>query len=199
MVRRIGLVAAMIATLVGCDHFGSHAAANFPTVEDLSPSRPPPTKETLTLGGVELPVTLKSMRSGSQLSISIESCGSNCETERYDSTKDRFSLVQAAGESYIPPIPLLAFPLTVGNKTEWVGSLSAGNSPSKATATVATSLDQQFGPSSSEQTVKVVVDLTITNSDGHEAKRELIFWFDREHGLFHRKFGTSSERMAVRP
>ena len=103
-------------------------------------------------------------------------------------------MVEVAGESYQEPMPLLKFPLTIGDSWTWSGKMVAGLEPHNASAKISTAAEQILLPGGPTQSVLVVVDLAIESGASTPAARKLRFWFVENKGLVKRQFGIGSSR-----
>jgi len=120
------------------------------------------------------------------------------EREVYKIEKNQFSVVEVAGETYTPPIPLLMGQVREGDKWKWKGEMSLPESstmrpkPSEADISVITEkLNVIGGPFDS---YFVSVKLKISDGSPNPSKRELRFWFVPSKGLIKREFDYSSLR-----
>ena len=168
----------------------------FNIIEDLNPAATIPATGKLSIGEVQIPVEVKQVLLGETLTYTIDAHGQTFETEVYEVKGDSFSLLDAAGEHYSPSLPLLKFPLTVGETWKWTGSMTAGEAPHKATATVSTTEESILlaPPLGTTPSILVVVDLSIENGAQKPATRKLRFWFVKKKGLLKRQFGSASSR-----
>lgn len=165
---------------------------------DLKPDAKIPLKANLRIGEIDMPVEIKQTQTGEEIRIDLEAHGQVLEDESYLAKLNSFELKAVAGENYTAPLPLLKFPMNVGDTWNWVGTMTAGDEPHKATAVVNTSLDKVLLPASgSQEAVLVVVDLQIESGGPEPALRKLRFWFVKNKGLVKRQFGTASSRDPV--
>jgi len=171
--------------------------------DDLKPEAEPPPMASLLYGAPPpIPVSVKTERKGSEYTINLYSHGELFDFEKYRTSIESFSLAQAAGEEYVPPIPLLEFPANIGGPDwAWTGTLSSEEDPHPAHATVTTRRDQIMIGEAEAGVVRVDVEMVIEPHGGEPAaERRLSFWFDNGHGLVKRQFGETSIRQpAVLP
>lgn len=144
----------------------------------------------LVIGEREIPVTVKSEMIGKLLSVRIYADNTELEHEGYRVEPDAFLLIQAGGETFDPPLPVLKFPLKIGDGWSWTGTLRAGEATSAAEAKVMTIRESLFTPPS--EALRVNVELTLRRGVG--SKRNLSFWFLEGRGLVQREFGASIRR-----
>ncbi|MCB8933193.1 MAG: hypothetical protein M9921_12755 [Fimbriimonadaceae bacterium] len=192
---RLILLAALTAAAVGC---GCKPAATSqgPSLRDIEVFKPdslPGEKAKLVLAGTELPVEVKRRMDGNEVVIELWAHGEVVQQERYLSTKDAFNLAMAGGERYDAPLPLLKFPMNVGDAWEWKGQLSAGDIHRTATAKITTSSAQVYVPEP-ETAVKVSVEMSLDSGAPTPAKRTLTFWLVEGRGVVKREFGAGSTR-----
>ena len=141
----------------------------------------------LTVGGRSIPVQVKVTRQVDLITLQLISRDSEFEREVYKVVADKFCLVQGGGTTFEPPLPLLRFPLRLGDGWEWQGVMAAGDNSNKARAQIITLREPIFVPPI--DSLRVRVSLAI---DPHKApNRELSFWFAEDRGLVQRKFGAS--------
>lgn len=164
------------------------------TSEDLAPATPPSEKAVLRLSGSPFEVDLKTRHEGSDFVIELLNHDAEFEREEYVDSFDGFRLKAAAGESYEPPIDLLRFPMTVGDKWQWNGKIKLNSDAAEAWADVETSEDTQYVGAVSVPAVRVRVTLRFASSPETEAERNLTFWFAPDRGLFKRQYDTVSIR-----
>ena len=127
-----------------------------------------------------------------EFTVTVEQHGEVYDEEAYKEAPSHFSLFEAAGERYSHPIPLLKFPLTVGESWTWEGSAEAAGEALDAKATIATSEEQLYVCGVALQAVKSNVKLQIGGD--HSTVREMNFYFSPKRGLFKREYGTISIR-----
>ena len=169
------------------------------TIESASQLRPdatPGNKTLLTLGATQLPAEIVRIEDKGNVTFDIRSHGDGIERETYRLEPGRFLLVEAAGETYVPPVDLLRFPLRTGDAWRWKGQLSNGAGNRSATADITTSSSRIFIPhSSSVEAVFVEVNFKIEAPGADTpAERRLAFWFGSGTGILKREFGFGSMR-----
>jgi len=193
MGRSWSLAVALSLGILGCRQ-GSKTA-DYPTFADLNPVAPIDAKGKLELGKIDMPVEVVQKKTNDTLTLDLRAFDQSFEQEVYKFDQDSFSLSYAAGDNYDSPLPLLKFPLTIGNQWDWSGTMTSGNLPHKATATVRTSMEQVLLPvSGATNCVLVAVDLSIESGGPTPATRKLRFWFVKGGGLVKRQFGIGSSR-----
>jgi hypothetical protein len=161
---------------------------------DLGPDASPGTRAKLMMGGTPMDVEVKTTASEGVFNIELWYGGEVFETEGYQSQSDNFALVNAAGETYEPPIALLRFPMNVGDSWDWKGKMMTGPVAHDAEATVTTSSDKVDMGGSQADAVRVDLDLRMDSGTDKPALRRLEFWFVKGKGVVKREFGSSTSR-----
>jgi hypothetical protein len=165
------------------------------SADDLNPTSMPYKNAKMSLEGSTFQVEMHSETDGHDFAIELSRDGEPFDREAYQAFPNQFSLVKAAGEECDPPIPLLNFPMKVGEHWTWQGTTSASGDDLTADAAVTTSQKTTFIGTLPVSSVMVDVMLTIHGSK--PIKRELKFYFAKGKGLFRREFGDNSVREPV--
>ncbi len=186
-------LAGVLAVSLGCNGPQEGAPVTIvDTFAELKPDASPGKSAILAMGTTRNPVDLKAIRTGDTLRIDLIAHREVFETELYRVGKDKFSLVEAASDTFDPPLDLLTFPLVAGPGKPYKGKLTAGLSRD-VSATVSTSLDKIFMPAQTEA-VRVDVMLSMDSGGTNPARRKLTFWFVKDRGLVQREFGNGLSR-----
>lgn len=190
----VALLAVLVAA--GCNGKSSSGTGEkFETLADLQPDANIPATALLKIGQVDVPVEVVQASNGDRVELSLNAHGQTFEKEIYRVSTDSFELVEGAGEVYEKPLPVLRFPLAVGDSWTWNGTMSSGDGPHDASAKIATSEEPLLLPvEGSTASVLVVVDLSIKGAGPTPAARKLRFWFVKGKGLVKRQFGIASSR-----
>lgn len=165
------------------------------TVEKVKPAALPYERAALVLAGTVVPVDVQRVeeRPG-DVAFRLVAHGQLVEEERYRLETHSFSIVSAAGESYKPPIPLLANPIEAKKPWVWQGSLTSGVEHRNARADLV-AIDERLNlPGGPYDSIRVDVELSIEGVGPQPAKRKLAFWFAPGKGIVKRDFGSSSTR-----
>lgn len=192
----------VVFLLLGCTYGGSKGAGSSPgsgayiaQKSDLKPDANPGDQAQLILEGVIIPVQMKAVPKGGQFALDLFYNDQLFEEELYASSEKGMSLVNAAGETYIPPIPLIKFPMHIGDTWTWKGKMMTGPAGREAAATIRT-LDGKVDTASGREDALVVeVDLEMFSGAKEAALRRLAFWFVKDKGLLKREFGASTSRV----
>ncbi len=194
---RIAVPLTLLAALIlgGCTGGSQGAGQAYSAIGELNPSAKIPSKANLKIGEINMEVAINQKTSGDNMTLELEAHGQTFETENYSVNNNAFELIDVADEHYEPNLPLLKFPMRIGDKWEWKGTMTSGQEPHNATAVVTSTSDSVLLPGSGTvDTVLVVVDLSIDSGGPTPATRKLRFWFAKDKGLIKRQFGTGSSR-----
>lgn len=147
------------------------------------------------MAGVSFPVTLKvtSQNDGKLRIIALQD-SKPVDQEIYQDDGSEFSLAHAAGENFNPPMPLLNFPMHIGDNWDWEGTTTMESSPQAARASVRTSVSRTMIDGNPENSVEVDVDLEMGLNSPSPMRRQLKFWFVKGKGIVRRSFGEESIR-----
>lgn len=199
--RGLFLAALAVLALAGCDgksggtdlkQQGTGARLSGP--EDLKPDASPGENAKLVIRGTEIPVTVAHTRRDDHVVLAMQAHGEELESELYKVGASDFSLVSAAGETYAPAIPLIWFPLNVGDVKTWKGTMATGGEKRNAEATITTASDTLADVAGSPSVIRVVVKLKLDNGTPTMAERDLTFWFAPGRGVLKREFGRGLTR-----
>jgi hypothetical protein len=169
--------------------------AEFHSQSDLAPESDFGKKAVLLLAGASYPVSVALSRTDGQFSVRLVSNGEDLEEEDYRSEPEAFELTEADEERYAPPLPLLRFPMRVGDTWTWNGTMTSGGIGREASAMVHSTTDRLFVSELPHDTIKVAVDILLDANPGRPPlKRQLAFWFEPGHGMIKRAFGSASVR-----
>lgn len=165
------------------------------SANSLNPGKQPYKRGDLILGGVSSAIDVEVVTEGDKTKFILKAHGEVAEEEVYQQSTKSFSLVDAAGTSFDPPIPLLQYPMNAGDKWLWKGKMIYPSIPRDSTATIDTTEKVINLRAGQYSTIYVHVTLLVPSGGPEPAKRELEFWFDREgSGLIKRAFGYGSTR-----
>ena len=167
---------------------------------DLEPDHPLPPDQELVMARVRLPVKVKNSLRNHVLNIDSVSHGCTFESESYVSSPSQFMFVGVNDEQFVPPIPLLTFPLVDGDSATYEGQFRTGGStigesmlPIRAKVNVKRSkLVLANGP---QDTIEVsVVAEYVSLGQKDKATRTFVFDFVPHHGILKRSFSGFSDR-----
>lgn len=173
---------------------------NFQSSGDLKPEVLPPKEANLVLASYIIPVELEGKAVNGKLVLTWLADKDSrsgppvvAEAETYFFSDQGFSLAEAPGERFDPPIRLVKYPLSLGDTWDWSGKLQTGATAAKATAKVTASEAVLNIPYGNFSALLVTADIHV--EQGTEgAKRTFKFWFQPGKGLIKREFGQSSSR-----
>ncbi len=174
---------------VGCNDSDQHdpSAPVVAKVDGFLPLDGGQTDASYLVDGTVADYTLKVVKSGDKTSFEALSHNDLVETETYLVKDSNVFLCHALGEDFHDPIPLMKFPLRIGDKYEWKGTLTSGREDFKGTATVDTVWDSVRMKDGSLDAVKVEIDLRIEDV----GTRRLSFWFVNGRGVLRTEMGKN--------
>ncbi|MDX2066110.1 MAG: hypothetical protein SFX74_10235 [Fimbriimonadaceae bacterium] len=196
-----------LGALAGCQPTKSdHLVTSGPALVDvdcLRPNSAPGTQAVLRLAGTRIPVELHCQKAKGEVTLRSVNKGATIDKEIYQSNADGFFLTYAGGESFSPPLPLLQYPMRIGQAWQWAGDMAANAQFRSARATVSTSMAQAEVGNGVKPGVKVRVTVQMLPEAGANAadapvERELQFWIVEGHGVVRREFGQTSIREPAR-
>lgn len=181
----------------GCDHasgesLDSSAEAAFPDKRQID--RLPYERANLILSGTAFPVDVVRFRTPDGVRFELRVNDRLIESEAYSFDRAGFRLSEAAGATYVPPIPLLRFPLRLNESWTWGGEVREGESNVRAAANVRTTPETLNVPGGPYESTAVTVDVRIRPGEPYENRRKLRFWIVPKAGVVKREFGSSSTR-----
>lgn len=202
----LGLLAAVAASLaltcIACDKPPSKLTpvpSTIKSTSDLKPDVLPGERAFLVLAGSRLPVQVRARRDQGYFTLELVSHDEVLEAERYLATEKGLWLFEATRERYDPPLPLVKYPLRIGDTWEWSGTLDTGNITHKARASVMTDQDRLNVEGFDDDAVRVRAELTIEGGGQKPAERTLTFWIVPGKGILRREFGQASTRIPAAP
>ncbi len=162
---------------------------------DINPTSRIEKKAKVTSAGLSRSMDVETEHEDHEYTVRVQAHGEPYDEESYQNLPGSFGLNQAAGEMYDLPIPLLKFPMNVGDSWTWKGSATAAQESSPATAVVRTTEEQVFVCAVPVQAIRTRVVVSIVPRPGAQAiTREMTFYFAPKRGLFKRSWGNTSIR-----
>lgn len=190
-----------MVALVGCVDSGNQSQAtlgrSITGPEALKPEAQPYDRGALILAGTRIAVDMNARADGEWVTFELRAHDEVLEEERYRSSSAGFFLVGAAGERCEPPIPLLRYPMTVGDTWTWTGRLVSGGIEREGKGAITTGNDRLNLPGDYFEAVRVRVELEFAGGGPEPARRELVFWFREGRGIYRREFGAGSTREPI--
>jgi len=179
---------------MGC-HGSKVSGERYPSRVDFKPAAVRTDPTTLLLAGTPYPVTVKPFERGDDIRFDFVSHDEVFESELYEQTATMFFVIEAADERYVPAMPILRFPLTIGDSWKWEGEIVSSGISYKAGATITTGSEDLYFSGMKHHTVRVLVRISLEANPGKSPlERELTFWFEPGKGIIKREFGSASER-----
>jgi len=163
-------------------------------VLQLKPDVLPYAKANLILAGTLVPVEMARKVDGTKITFTLTAHDEVIEEEVYELLKEKYSILDLAGETYKPALPILQFPLKPGDVWQWKGEMVAGGIARPASAKVTIGDDKLNLATGVYQTLKSTVELEMPSGGPTPAKRVLAFWFVKEKGMIKRDIAASSTR-----
>ncbi len=186
-------MAALIGVIQGCKPAGGGGPVIRTAVELLPDALYSP-KAVLNYGGTPVAVEMKREVEDSTVKFMLLAHDQVVETETYMSSVGEFALV-SIDEEFVPPLPLLKFPMTIGEGWTWKGELVVGGRRHAAEAEIKPSTEQLYlTKAGGLNTVKVEVHLQIDTKTATPAKRPITYWFVKGKGIVQREIGKATSR-----
>lgn len=148
-------------------------------------------KNELQIASEVIPVVTESRVEGDRRILRFMSHGAELEREEYLLSEESLLLARTSSDLFEPPLPVLKFPLRLGEEWSWKGSIRSGDLLVPAEAKVLAIREPIDLPPS--DALKINIVLTIRDKDS--SRRELLFWFVEGEGLVKRQFGASIRRL----
>lgn len=156
-------------------------------------------EQQLVYERTKIPVEAVGSRVGKDFRIELQGHGQVFESEAYRLESDQFDLVDAAGETFSPPLPILKFPMTVGDSWTWEGKLESAGRTRSVTAKIMSSPDRiVLKDRTYPEIVKIEVQIQMDSGGATPATRILTFWIDRQDGVIKRQFGVGGSLRELR-
>ena len=179
-------IAVAFGVVIG-KYVNHHMASGFLSLE---PEADPGPKAILNYLGPGVPVDVHYKYADGRETIDLVSFGQDFEHEEYLKTAHSFALVNAAGDKFDPPLPLL----TDNGQTTWSGKDVSGGVAHEAKASVALSQGSVKSTPVDLKATVATVQLSIDSGSPTPAKRILKFYFVKGRGVIQREFGQGVTR-----
>ena len=200
--RLSAIAAILVGCLVGCRApkavVAPEVAVAPPVVaithDDLVPEAGPGESAVLSVGGVAVPVKIIRTFKAELLTLDLIAFDQSFEREVYVVKPNEFGLRHAGFESLEPALPLLKFPMKVGDSWTWKGTMTSGVSK-VADASITSRADKvSRTDGGQDDAVLVEVNLKMDGGGAKPAERHLAFWFVKNKGVIKREIGSGSSR-----
>lgn len=162
--------------------------------QSLQPAALPYKQTRIIMGGLEVPAEMSRKVEGKQVTFEITAKGEVLEQEHYENDDTGFRFASLSDESFNPPIPIIRYPFTVGEKWEWSGTAGLGQNIKQATAVVTSTQETLNLVTGVADCVRVTADLEVATGGPGKSKRPLKFWIEPGKGIVKREFAYSSTR-----
>lgn len=176
---------------IGCNEIQvQEATSNRPYIhkaDEFLPLNAGQTEAVFWSDGTKNDYTLKTWVDGTKTTFQAVSEKMVVDEEIYEVRDSQISLRRAAWEDFVEPVPLLKFPLRLGDEYKWKGTLACSEEKHKGEATVITSGDFVRLKDKSQEAVKVEINLRIDEG----APRKLSFWFVKGMGVLKTEMGKN--------
>ena len=194
-----GAAVAAALFLLGC--LGSNeegpSTQTYSKIEDIQPTAVPYARAYVIFTGTPIPTDVVAEQKDGEFELRCESEGAVIDLEKYAFDDASFKFVGTGSETFDPGIPILRFPLEVGDEWTWGGSYLTGADAREATAKVKTAQERLNTVMGEFSTVRVTVELAIQSGTPKPVEHKLVFWFAPKKGIVRReiKFSTTREPM----
>lgn len=184
------LITLLAASVAGCVTGSSVDFDKIERTQDFFPA----TFEmpvTLRLANVAIEADAKMTVDGTTRTIKIVKDGVPIEEEVYVVTTDQVAVKSmGTGETFDPPLPLIKFPMSVGDAFDWEGKIVFAGHELAGKAKAVTSRDTPDLATGPRETLKVAVQLEISDGSPKPAIRKLDYWFAEGVGPIRRDYGN---------
>jgi len=171
-----------------------------PSKSALNPDALYSPKAELIYTGWNLPVEMTRKLEPGKVRFEFSTLGTvvDSETELYETNEQVFGLMEMNMEAYSPPIPLLKFPMNVGETWQWKGVQESGGRQHKAWADIKSKI-VKMPEIGIEEAVQVTVSLFVESNAGRPSERSIEFWFTKGRGIVKRTYGEAIARISLDP
>jgi hypothetical protein len=146
---------------------------------------------TLRLANVPIEAEAKMTVDGNTRTIKIFKDGVPIEEEVYIVTTEQISVKSmGTGETFDPPLPLIKLPMSVGDTFDWTGKIVFAGHELEGKAKAVTSRDTPDLATGPRETLRVAVELEISDGSPKPATRKLDYWFAEGVGPIRRDYGN---------
>lgn len=193
----VALVALLVA--MSCTGGGSAQGIRIDSPTSFSPQPLALKQVTLKLAGTKYTADTRVSGAAGVQKIDLMAFGQVIESEEYRLSDRAFSVSDAGGERYEPPIDLIRYPMRVGDGWHWEGEIRTGPAGHRAQAKVSTaSEDLTMKGETLHNVLRVEVELAIDSGiPSQPSKRMLRFEITPSMGVIKRAFGDYSVRGPV--
>ena len=195
-----GAVFAASFAFLGCLKANSEQVAKrYESAEELQPYATPYENAFLIAAGSPIETTVTANRADGRVEFLFTSNGVVLENEVYEYDVKSFRFMGKSSDQFTPGIPLLHFPLNLGDDWTWSGTNHFGKTDRKASATIKTREEKLNTVAGEFGTVRVDVSLSIESGSAKPVERLLSFWFAPRKGIVRREFENDYTREPMPP
>ena len=169
---------------------GGQDPARFVKSDEIRAHMLPYDQAYLIYGGTPVQASVQVVNRPGEVEFSFEAHGEILDRELYSYDETTFRYRGSGDETYTPGIPLLRFPLEVGDSWTWAGTFTWGDRDRRATANISTASERLNTLAGEFGTVAVTVVVEVESGNPYE----LLFWFAPERGLVRREFANNTTR-----
>lgn len=166
--------------------------------DDYFPSEWKQRYATLRLANLEIPIELKLEARTTERELQLINEGVVMEKETYRVTTEGIWLVKLrdgeTGETFVPALPLLQFPMRVGDSFSWDGKMIIGNRALPTSGRIQTGAETISLATGPTEAVRVEILLELRDGSPRPAQRRLTFWFVKGEGPLRRDYGGQEIR-----
>ena len=199
---RIALIVLIAASLTGCVERKADSGWSITVgvkaaryhADSLKPDTVPYEDCRIVMNGHTFPVQVATSAQNGLIRHSFSSQDVVIESETYRLSPGSFELVAYGDETFTKPIPILKFPLVVGDSWTWQGSFGATQSLIPATAEIRTE-SEPLALANFPQSDSVRTEVTLQyGAAAKPTERKLMFWFVEGRGMVKRQIHFGSTR-----
>jgi len=197
----IAFGSAVVGLLAGCFLNSSPASIlsqevskSYTTASLLQPDVLPYTSARLVAFGTSVPVGMSRVQKLDKVSFNLNAGVETLEVERYENTPTEFRFAGLSDETFVPPIPIVRYPFTVGKAWSWAGTAGLGSNEKEATAELKSEVTTVKLAGEDHACILVQANIVVKTDGGTNNKRTLKFWIEPMKGIVKRELGFSTTR-----
>jgi hypothetical protein len=153
------------------------------------------------MDGSQMGAHLEVRKSGKVRAFEMILDGKVIDREVYEIGENSILIHELLDEKFALPIPILKFPMKIGDGWDWKGKITSMQETLDAEATIETSASEVAMQGNSVRAICVELQLRIFEKPNKPVTHALRFWFVpgavNGHGLVKREFGTSTRKIGL--